>query len=476
MNLPQNVVKKLLFLATKCPLWVTGGAVRDRLLDREVKDLDLTVPSRAHELASFLAKDFKAKFIPLDEEEGVYRLALPEGIFLDFSEFRKGSCRIEEDLLFRDFTINAMAVNFKEFWAPPSSWCLIDPTGGRKDLTRRLVRAISANNLSDDPLRLLRAYRFMAELDFAVEKETRSWIKALAHKIKEVAAERVGTELKLLFSYQAGPAISLMAEDELLWVLFPELKAAKGVPQPSFHHLDVWGHMLLSLEMADLVLSDPYRYFGSPEGSDPFRSELLHQETHLVVRLASLFHDVGKPHTFAVRHRITFYEHDRVGAEIFEKIGERWRFSKRFTRRVALLIRHHMRPFHLLGEFRRGRLTKRALRRLLKDVPDYVSLFLVAMADSLASAGPDKEEGLETALAALFWEVHRFQEETFRVQEKKRLISGHDLIEIFGLEPGPIFRELLEAVEEAQIEGEITTREEALDFLAHLIAKRFSQG
>ncbi len=475
MKIPENVAEKLLFLTKKCPLWVTGGTVRDALLQRESKDLDLTVPSQAHFWASLFAEQVNAKLVPLDEEEEVYRVVLPEGFWVDFSAFRKKSTGIEEDLLYRDFTVNALAVRFEEFLKPPASWSIVDPTGGQKDLWRRLLRAISRENLRDDPLRLLRAYRLLAELDFVLEEKTRLWVRELAPEIEKVAPERIGAEIKALFAQSAGEAVSLMATDGLLWVLFPELEKTKGVAQPSFHHLDVWGHLLLSLEMADLVLADPYRYFGPPEGDDPFRLALSEPEAPLGVRLAALFHDVGKPGTFAVRHRITFYEHDRLGAEIFEAIGERLRFSKKFTRRVAHLIRHHMRPFHLLREFRQGRLTKRAMRRLLKDVPDYVLLFLVAMADSLASAGPDKEEGLESSLADLFWEIHRFREETFKVQERQRLVTGRDLIDLFGLEPGPIFRELLEAVEEARAEGQIKTREEALDFLAHLIAKRFSQ-
>ncbi len=477
MKFSSNVVEKLLSLAQNCPVWVTGGAVRDALLGRESKDLDLTVPSGSRELSSSLAKELGGKNIVLHEEEGVFRLALPDGNFLDFSDFRKGSTKIEEDLRWRDFTVNALAVSLEEFFLKePSDWRVIDPTGGRTDLVHRLIRAISRANLEDDPLRLLRAYRQAAELRFRLEEKTRSWIKELATQIKGVAKERVGAEIKALFSSPAGKYVRLMKEDGLLFVIFPELEEAEGVAQPSFHHLDVLGHMLLSLEMADEILADPYKFFGSPSFDDPFKEIISAEEEKSLIRLAALFHDVGKPKTFAVRHRITFYEHDRVGAELFEEIGARLALSKKFTRRVALLIRNHMRPFHLLREFRLGRLTKRALRRLLKDVPDYVSLFFVAMADSLASAGPDKEEDLERDLARLFWEVHRFREETLVLQEKERLVTGRDLIEIFGLEPGPIFRELLEAVEEARVEGQIKSREEALSFLTRLITQRFSQS
>ena len=460
------------------PVYVAGGPVRDVLLGRPLKDLDLTVPAQAKALAQEMASLVPgAKFVVLHEEEGVIRVVFPQGFFVDLSEFRKGATTIEEDLFQRDFTVNALAVPLKEFChKPPSHWQIIDPTKGRRDLEQRLVRAIREENLADDPLRLLRAYRLAAELNFSLEDQTRIWIRELASRIWQVAPERIGTEIRLLFEQRAGRLVSLMAEDALLFQVFPELKEAQGVAQPSFHHLDVLGHLLLALEKADEILEEPTKFFGPPPGEDPFRGVISSPEEQSIVRLAALFHDLGKPRTFALRHRITFYEHDRVGAELFGQIGERLRFSKRFSKRVARLIRHHMRPFHLLGEFRRGRLTKRALRRLIKDVPDYTSLFLVAMADSLASAGPDKEEDLEAELAALFWEVHRFHEETFTVQQKERLVSGRDLIDLFGLEPGPIFRELLEAVEEARVEGKVKTRDEALEYLSRLIAQRFVQS
>ena len=473
--LPEDLKEALLALAERVELYVAGGPVRDSLLDRPFKDLDLVVREGALSLAKDLAKRLRTKVVPLDEEEGVFRLPLEGGFFLDLSEFRENAKKISQDLMARDFTINALAVPLKDFLLrPKETWVVIDPTGGLLDLERGLIRAIGRKNLVADPLRLLRAYRLGAELGFALEGRTRALVRELSQSLKEVARERIGAEVKALFEHPCGRIIKLMAEDGLLFVVFPELERAQGVPQPSFHHLDVLGHLLLSLKKADQVLKDPSRYFGPPPGEDPFREVVQSLEGQAAVRLAALFHDVGKPETFAIRHRITFYEHDRQGARIFEEIGQRLCLPKRFSQKVASYIRYHMRPFHLLHEFKAGRLTKRAMRRLVKDCSDYPALFLVAMADSLASAGPDKEEGLEEELAALFWEIYRFHQETLRLQEKERLVTGKDLIELFGLEPGPIFRELLEAVEEARAEGMVRNREEALSFLEELIRKNFS--
>ncbi len=474
LNFIPKEITSILKILTPLELYVAGGPIRDALLGRNFKDIDLTVPQRAKEIAFDVAQKYGDAFIPLDEEEGVYRVAI-KGFFLDFSSFRKGTKTIEKDLLLRDFSINAMAVPLRDFLeTSPANWPIIDPAEGQKDLSRRVVRALGRANFCDDPLRMLRGYRLAAELGFELEAETRGLVRELHPALARVSPERINAELLALFSHQAGAIVSLMAEDEILFTIFPELLAAKGVAQPSFHHLDVFGHLLLTLKSADAVIKEPERFFGPQALAERvFEGILADQKKQAAVRLAALFHDIGKPHTFAIRHRITFYEHDRVGEEIFWQIGRRLRFARKFIKDVASLIKHHMRPFHLLREYRAGRLSKRAMRRLLKDVPDYRALFMVAMADSLASAGPDKEEGLEDLLASLFWEIYAFEQEIFAKQEQERLVTGRDLIEIFGLEPGPLFKELLEAVEEARAEGQIKTRDEALSFLTHLIKERY---
>ncbi len=473
--LPNKLRLALLDLTTQVEVYLSGGSIRDLLLNRKTRDIDLVVPNQAHKWAKFVANRIEARLVVLHKEEGVVRVVSPEGVIIDFSEFRGGAKDISQDLELRDFTINALAVPLKEaLTTPVSSWKIIDPTGGLKDLYHQIIRVIAKENLEADPLRLLRTYRFFAELGFTIDIRTRSYISELNTRLPNVAAERISTELQLIFeTHRAGRAISLMDEDHLLKVIFPELEAARGVKQPSFHHLDVLGHSLLTLDMADQILKEPKAFFGEGE-DDPFHSIICDPEKSAIVRMAALFHDIGKPATFKIRERITFYEHDRVGAELFWSIGKRLRFSKKFTKKVALLIRHHMRPFYLLKEFCAGRLTKRAMRRLINACQDYVSLFLVAMADSLASAGPDKNKDLESYLADLFWEIHNFYQETLVPVSKTRLITGKDLIEIFGLEPGPIFRELLEKIEEARVEGKIKTRKEALHYLSSLLTKEYA--
>ncbi len=458
----QALEKGLKELASR-EVYLTGGAVRDILRGQKVQDLDLTVLESPEPLAREIAQRLSWTLIPLHEEFGLWRIA--RGSFtVDLSGLRPGASDLWEDLRLRDFTFNALAVKLeKALYTPPENWPLIDPARGVEDLKKGIIRALSQKNLEEDPLRILRAYRFQAWRYGKIEEETRSWLRELKAQLLSVAAERIEHELRLIMeSSQGGKTVRLMAEDGVLDVLFPEISWARGVPQPSFHHLDVFGHLLLSLEWAERILGRPEFFWEDPR---PFRELLLNPERVAAVKWAALFHDLGKPYTLVFRERLTFYEHEKVGAELFWKRAQALRFKKRLAQRVVHLIRHHMRPFHLLEEWEEGRLTARAQRKLLRDVPDYPDLFVVAMADSLAAQGPDKDPKEFRRLARFFEHLRAFQRENLKKVEKKRLVTGRDLIEIWKLKPGPLFRVLLEAVEEAQVEGQVKTRSEALRFL-----------
>jgi poly(A) polymerase len=193
----------------------------------------------------------------------------------------------------------------------------------------------------------------------------------------------------------------------------------------------------------------------------------------VLLKLAALFHDVGKPQVQGRRtdpDRYTFYYHERVGVEIFTRAALRLRFSQAETKAVTRLITLHMRPFLLLPAFREGELTPRALGRLVRAArPDLPGLFILAMADSLAGQGPQKPGDAEMVLANLADTALRFLKERIEPQERQpRLLTGHDLIKVLGLEPGPRFREILTAVEEAQWEGAIHSRQEALELARSL--------
>jgi poly(A) polymerase len=450
-------------------VYLVGGTVRELALGRTSPDLDLAVSSQTLALARDLAAALGGTFVLLDDKERTARVVRGEEV-LDLAEFRAPT--LEADLQARDFTINALALELESVLAhrPP---VLIDPLGGLDDLARGIIRVIAAKNLEEDPLRLLRAYRFAATHGFRLTPETTAAIACYVTEFTRVAGERVHQELFLLLAApQAAPIIREMDRSGLLIRIFPELADLKGVEQNGFHHLDVFEHSLATLGYMEEVLAAPGKYFGalaeeiSREAARPGRAALL--------KLAALFHDVGKPQARERRtspDRYTFYYHEKVGIEIFQGVAERLRFSVNETRTVIRLVQLHMRPFLLMPAFRERELTFRALGRLVRaSRPCLAGLFALAMADSLAGQGAQKPADSEAVLADLAEEAYRFLKERLEPQEQHpKLITGHDLVRILGLKPGPDFKRLLTAVEEAQWEGVVRTREEALDLVRRLL-------
>ena len=349
---------------------------------------------------------------------------------------------------------------------------LIDPNGGLEDLARGRLRMVAPENFYHDPLRLLRAYRFAATHGFQVAPETTAAIRRTAPEFSRVAAERVHQELFLLLAApSAAKVLGQMEGVGLLGRVFPELEDMKGVEQNGYHHLDVYGHSLATMAWLEKVLAAPTAYFGEMAAEvvryagKPPKAALL--------KLAALFHDAGKPQVQERRRdpdRYTFYYHEKVGQEIFSRVAARLRCSQAETRTVTALIQVHMRPFLLLPAFRERQLSFRALGRLVRAArPELPGLFVLAMADSLAGQGPLKPADSEAVLADLADAAQHFLTERLEPQERHpRLLSGHDLIRL-GLQPGPRFRQLLTAVEEAQWEGMIQTREEALVMVQRLL-------
>lgn len=443
-------------------MYVAGGPVRDWLLGVAAKDLDFTVPMGAVACAREVSALLGGAFVLLDEGEDVARVVW-QGLTLDFSGFRNHTTTIEDDLGQRDFTINAMAVPLALESGSLASLTVIDPFGGATDLAEKRIRTLAVANLLADPLRLLRAYRFAATLGFVIEAHTEAAIASHGELLADPARERVAYELGLIMaSARAWQTVSRMAQNGLLWVVLPELAQGRGLVQPASHHLDVFGHSLEALRCLEEILLKPEAYF---PGQNGLFTEAVQGKRAVLLKWAALFHDLGKPGTHRlVEEKITFYNHDHAGAAIFETIAERLHWAKDDRNRVARLIALHMWPFHLSNARLRTGITRKACLRLVKAVgDDLAGLFLLAMADSLAGQGAGKPEGMEENLAVLWAEVHAvYAEHILPVFSGPPLITGHDLIALFALEPGPVFKEILEGLVAAQVDGLVTNREQAL--------------
>lgn len=444
-------------------LFIVGGAVRDFFLGRKITDLDLALKDDPERLQLFLGEVLSYTSVPLSPDFGIYRLA--KGKYtIDLTLYRGKT--LEEDLKDRDFTMNAMAIPLHGLFQDP--FRVFDPLGGLRDLKEGLICAIGERNLLSDPLRILRGYRFFSQGYGEIEEKTRLLFKKHKDLLFEVAPERIQMELRHLFlSSKTFLSLSLMEEDGVFEILFPEFNPCRGMPQPTFHHLDVFSHCLESLKWAEIILSDPKRYLPLSEVPPDFKDE----DFILIVKLSALFHDLGKGYTFErTEERITFYTHEKVGAELWERRAKALRFKNEIIERVSSLIKNHMRPCHLLREWEEGRLTLRAKRNLIKAHPNLYELWVVALSDSLAGRGPDKEPDYEEKLNTFFQELLKFKEELERVEKKERIITGKDLIEL-GFKPGPIFKEILEDVEIRSLEGFIKSKEGALRYVLERYGK-----
>jgi poly(A) polymerase len=467
---PADLVSVITRTAEKqcSQVYIVGGTVRDWLLGILARDLDLAVDKDGVLFAEKLASLSGGTFVLLDADNGVGRVVW-KGYVIDVAEFRDGAIDILADLVKRDFTMNAMAVPLALKEEDLPSFDLIDPCHGQRDLQNSLIRSAYQASFSDDPLRLLRAYRFASETGFAVELQTEQLIREQANLIEDVSPERVTYELnKIMASKRTGIVVEKLAESGLLWHLFPELKKGAGLEQPPSHHLDVFDHNLATLSAMDDLQKYPEKYF--PE-SEIIPDYLADDKKRVWLKWAALFHDVGKPDAFKIRNeRITFYNHDRAGIEIILNIGRRLKWSNEDMSRISCLVGNHMWPFHLSNVARTGQVSAKAILKLVKAIDDDLpGLFMLAMADSLAGQGPGRPPAIEKELADLFIQVDDVVKNKVQpVLTGPKLVTGRDLIDM-GLIPGPLFKEILEAIERSQVAGDINDRQSALSFVNDLI-------
>lgn len=456
--------------------YVTGGFLRDALLGRESRDVDLAAAADPLALGPELAEALGGRSFPLAPERGILRIVLPgQDLHVDLLPLRGD---IESDLRLRDYTIDAMAAPLAGAAAGAAE--IIDPTGGHPDLRRRLVRVVREEAFREDPLRPLRGVRLAAELDFRLERGTTALIRAHAPRLPEAAPERQRDELmRTLATPRAGGALRLLDDLGLLAPLLPEVAAARGVEQPKEHYWDVFGHSLEAVRALDFLLlpeapaDEPWRSLWREvweplawwqEGKAYFQAEVVPGRPRLaVLKLAALLHDIAKPETktWDETGRMRFFGHADVGAEKAVRILRRLRLSGREVELVRTMVKAHLRPVQM-GQ--QGPPTRRALYRYFRDCGDAaIDTLFLSLADHLATVGPrvSREGWRNHASLVNYILTQRFQEES--IVAPPRLVNGHDLMRALGLAPGPLVGRLLRLVEEAQAAGEVKTREEALE-------------
>jgi poly(A) polymerase len=459
------------------PIYIVGGTLRDWLLGRAPHDLDLSVAVGAEEFCrEVIAVLGSGTVVRLGTDDEEAARIIWHGLDIDISAFRGKAATLFEDLALRDFTVNGIAAELNSFRQTGDTVTLIDPHGGLRDLETGILRHCP-HAFQDDPLRLLRAYRFMATLGFKIDCATADEIRNSAAGIVKVAAERVRYELDLIMqSGRSSVVLWQMHEDGLLEYLLPELYAGKGVEQPDFHHLDVFHHNFQALREMEQLLASPEAVY--PEQQAEVHAYLLAEDAHSVLKWAALLHDIAKPaargEVAAGGVRVTFHGHDEIGREQFDALARRLKWSNESRKRAGDLIAMHMHPFHLCNVRREEALSRRAALKICRRAGDQLpGLFLLAMSDSLASCGELKPENMEGELVALYSEVAAIYTEYIRpALSGPPLLGGKELIEECQLQPGPIFSEILDELQSLQVEGQITTKDQALAWVARFLDGR----
>ena len=442
------------------PLWLVGGSVRDLLLDRVPVDIDLTA-EEPEPLARRFAEVIGGRVVPMDPARGIWRVTVGPEKYFDFCRFRDHD--ITGDLRGRDFTINAIALRLPEDGRPGE---LVDPWHGVENLRGGVLRLVDERAFRDDPARILRAFRFFAELPLAIEAETWDALRADAERLPLVAPERLLAEWwKLCAGVRAAESIRLMADAGVLVQLFPELRPEIGCMQNAFHRWDVWEHALHAVEMMAGFLDTPKAYL-PPEIYEDF-SNLLHTP-HRRARLLflALIHDMGKPATRnEVDGAVHFIGHDLAGAEMAAALGERLRLSREDTHALTTVIRHHLRPLHLLQRGTPDDISAKSLIKFFDDTGDFaLEVLALALADLSASQGPATETDVVARLLELIRALLTFYRERYRPALAHPLLTGNDLLRHLHLPAGPAFGWLLRRARDLQIRGDLTTREAALSW------------
>lgn len=452
-------------------VYLVGGYVRDALLKRfsekcPPKDFDYAV---SHGSAVAFARDVIAPqldghFVMLDEANDTARVVLHGGIQIDFAGCVGGG--IQTDIRRRDLTINALV------WDPAVPDSVRDDVGGIHDLDSKTIRAISEHSFIEDPLRLMRVFRFAAVLGFSVEATTLDNVRNYAGRLSTVAAERISYELFAIFeSARTSQCIRAMADCGLLEEIFPEMRQMHRVPPNSYHHLGLFDHSIEVLKQTELGLKN------MPAWVQQTCSEhIAHNVTKYgATKLAALLHDVGKPDTWVVAEdgRHTFIGHDKLGAEMTDRISERLKWPVAVERFVNLLVRWHLRPGQL---FHQGLPTDRAVNRFYTSMGDITpQLILLSLGDFRGTCGPGLQEGrelLENQLRELLDRYDVFIEGSKKLPP---LLDGHELCDELHIPPGPQVGELLKALREAQLLAEVRNKAEAVAFIKRLHLEKYSR-
>jgi poly(A) polymerase len=472
----EKIIKVIAANSKGCEVYGVGGFARDLFLKRRHGDIDLAVNKNAAAFSKKIAGAFGAKLVVLDDVNKIYRIILKDSAVvpnIDISLFDGKT--IEEDLSKRDFTVNAAAFNIADFACFRKKMIFV----GKKcleDLKSKSINAVSKNAFKNDPLRMLRAIRFAAEINFKITAETFKRIKLDAKLIKKPAPERIKNELfRILSSANSCSILKLMDKSGILSAIFPEvLKMKKASKKYYYHPGGLFQHSFETMEAAENIINNLKKHF--PENFEELEAHFSEKGVYSenvtragLLKFSALFHDSAKPETAKKEGgKMRFFGHEEKGAEKTEKIMKALKMSRKEISNAKFLVENHMRPSTLT---KNNVVTNKAALKFYRDIGDNTpELLILSMADwhsykRLKVFSPKELKMQEKSARRLISQYY----EVKNAKPLPKLLNGNILMEKFKLKPGPWLGELLEIIAGAQQEGVIADRKEALKLAASKI-------
>ena len=464
----EKIIKIIQKLAeeTESEVFVVGGYLRDYLLKKQSDDLDISVSKNADIFAKKLSSLLKGKYIVLDLKNKNYRVALINNPLLKYIDVSLMTAKtIEQDLCNRDFSINSLAVDIKNFNNIKKN--LIDVCNGYKDLKNKTINAVSSNSLVTDPIRMLRAFRLASELNFEISKSTILQIKKNARKIKlSVCEMRKNEFFRVLSNKNSIKYITLMDDCNLLENMFPFVdKMKKSAKKFYYHPKCLFQHALLTMEALEKIFIKLNKYF--PESNKILSEYLCENFSQNVnrknlLKFIAIFHDCAKPKCAKKMGKVMrFLGHEEIGAKYIEMIMKKLKMSKKEIEYASSVVLHHMRPSNLLkSEIVTERAKLRLFRDIGKNVPD---LLLLALADWHSYKPLKIYSKKHLKLQEKY--VSEFMKSYFEIlmkPPKEKIIDGNILMKELNIKPGKVVGKLLNIINEKYDDGFIKTTKQAI--------------
>ena len=443
-------------------VYIVGGSIRDLMWGRTPFDYDVVVQGDPASFAKRLASRTSGRFVELGKHGQTMRRVITKDLIFDIMPLNGAT--IEEDLLQRDFTINAMAVAV-------SCGSLIDRLGGRQDLASKKIRMVSADVFRKDPVRLIRAYRLAAAFVFSIDPDTHGILARDAHLISRSAGERVrGEFFKILQCAGSHAYLAGMADSGLLFNVFPELLALKNYRLPGADPQNLFEQTVDSYHGLEKLL-DAESQLNKMSGHRIFQDVDAARAT--LIKWAILFHDIGIPatQTLTAEEIHNFYSHTLKSAVMAQKICQRLRFSRKQTDSIGLIVTNHLQPFLLFRAQQKKNPFQKAFARFFMKCRDLTpDVLLHALAEFMGKRDSQNPELKD------FTDFIRMLIQNYYsiLQPRASLpppLTGNDLINEFGLKPSAEFKRILKRIEEEHLTKEVLTRHQALKLVEELIKK-----